>query len=218
MASKRGQYSSPLQQERQQRILRAAQEQLTRDGAAALTMKSVAQASNVALKTVYNIFGNRENLLVETVARVIDRLEESAAVLEPEPGIPQLLAYSDRGYQVVSDDQDFTAVTLRVLFQADRGDLAAQQIGRLHKLVRFSLLSARRKGELVDDVDIDALTDVIAANQWGLALMLDKGLLPMEALGDRVQLSHCLTLIPVCRGERRAWLERKADRIMRRRS
>ena len=212
VAKKRGPYSSPLQQERKQRILQAVRCELEKRGVAALTMKGIAQASDVSLKTLYNIFGNRELLLLEAASTLLDELEKSAQVIESEPGIPQLLAYSEGAMKLFAADPDYAAVTTRILLQAEPDHHSANdQVERVREMAHAALSYAAEQGEFAGNCDLDELSMLISAHQWGLAVMWDKGLLPLQQLKTQVTLSHCLTLIPLCQGKRKAWLEAKVQ-------
>ena len=68
MTLKRGSYSSPCQQERRQRILEAARDQITAVGYDALTMKHLAQAGGVSIKTLYSLYGSKDELMLTAVA------------------------------------------------------------------------------------------------------------------------------------------------------
>jgi AcrR family transcriptional regulator len=215
VGKKRGPYSSPLQQERRQRILRAARSELEKHGVAALTMKGIAEASDVSLKTLYNLFGNRELLLLLVASEQLDELEKNTLARDIEPGIPQLLAYAEGAMQLFSAAPDLAAVTVRILLQADN-DLqpAHVQLERVRKFAHEALCYAAERGEFLSDFDLDELSILISGQQWGLALMWDKGLLSLDQLQTQLTISHCLTLSPLCRGERKRWLEARVRELL----
>ena len=53
-------YNSPRQIERQQRILATARREISRVGYEGLTMRGLAGASGVALKTLYNLNSSKD--------------------------------------------------------------------------------------------------------------------------------------------------------------
>jgi AcrR family transcriptional regulator len=215
VAKKRGPYSSPLQRERQQRILRAARHELEKNGVSSLTMKGIAQASDVSLKTLYNLFGNRDLLLLTVASELLDDLEQSTLALDIEPGIPQLLAYSEGAMKLFSEAPDFAAVTVRILLRAEN-DLHSvnDQVEKVRKFTHEALCYAAQRGEFLGDFDLHELSILITGQQWGLALMWDKGQLSLEQLPTQLTLSHCLTLSPLCQGKRKLWLEAKVQDLL----
>ena len=78
-----------------QRVLDAALELFVRDGYAATTINSIADAADVAVQTVYAVFGNKRTILDELRARAVagdeargplrDRDEWRAMELDPDP-------------------------------------------------------------------------------------------------------------------------------------
>jgi hypothetical protein len=51
------------------------------------------------------------------------------------------------------------------------------------------------------------LSQLLAASQWGVTLMWQKGLISLEALKRQTIIKHCLDLMPFCRSETAEWLD-----------
>ena len=51
------------------------------------------------------------------------------------------------------------------------------------------------------------LPQLLAASQWGVTLMWQKGLISTETLRRQATIKHCLDLMPFCRMETRKWLD-----------
>ena len=90
MSTERGRYSSPNQQERRRRILGAARTQLDSRGLTALTMQSIADTSDVSLKTLYNLFGSRRDAQRYYIGawNTLEQLGDQEALLEEYFGVP----------------------------------------------------------------------------------------------------------------------------------
>ncbi|MGB2192508.1 MAG: hypothetical protein ACPH3A_08050, partial [Luminiphilus sp.] len=50
-------------------------------------------------------------------------------------------------------------------------------------------------------------SQLLAASQWGVTLMWQKGLISLETLRRQAIIKHCLDLMPFCRMETRKWLD-----------
>ena len=50
------------------------------------------------------------------------------------------------------------------------------------------------------------MPQLLAASQWGVTLMWQKGIISLETLKCQAVIKHCLDLIPFCRMETRNWL------------
>jgi AcrR family transcriptional regulator len=75
------------QQERQQRILTVVREQITAVGYDGINVRDVAAASGVALKTLYNLYGSKDELLLASVAELLKDVQQLDHVAGAEPGI-----------------------------------------------------------------------------------------------------------------------------------
>lgn len=204
MSKSRGPYSSPQQQARKQRILHAARLQLERHGLAALTMQSIAQSSETSLKTLYNLYGSRDLLLLAAASELLDDLEGSVEVQNSEPGIPRLLAFTQgvmRGFEYTPE---YARVIVSILLRAEKDHPNANtQLRRVQRFAYEALCTAQEQGELQKGLDLEELSCLICANQWGITLLWEKGLMRLEQLEMQTNLSHYLTLTPLCRGKRK---------------
>lgn len=214
--NKRGPYSSPRQKQRRQDILRAAVQQIGERGLSAVTMKDIAEASGVATKTLYNLYGSRDLLLLEAASGILDALESSVGVQAAEPGIPRLLAYTERAMACFDEDGEFARFTISILFAGEAGHPTVQhQLGLVQVLARECLQEAAARGELVPGTSIEDVARIISANQWGVALLWEKGMMDLEQMKTHTLLSHLLTLASVTRGERRKALEKESQDLQR---
>lgn len=206
MSQKRGSYSSPRQQQRRREILAAAIAEMQEHGLSSVTMKNIAQSSNVSTKTLYNLYGSRDLLLLEATSVLLQDLEQSKWVQRVEPGIPRLLAYTESAMRVF-DYGEFTRPIFSILLSAEPGHAVAKsQLGRMQRIAYEALCIAADQGELLPDIDLHELSYILAANQWGVALLWEKGLISAKQLKKQTTLSHCLTLAPACRGKRKTML------------
>ena len=215
---KRGPYSSPRQQARRQRILHCATSLLEKQGRAALSMQSIAQHSSVSTKTLYNLFGNLDRLLLDAAALILEEQRQSAVVTDEPEGIDRLITYS------VGTMVDFQAMPeaaramVSILVRAELdADSAYERFGPMQRYALQSLTIARQNGELVEGVDIEQLSYQISAHQWGAVLLWEKGLLELEQLASQVRLNLYLTLAPICTGERAENLQSELCKLLRNR-
>ena len=92
MVIKRGPYDSPSQRERRKQILLKTRYLLESEGLGGMSMARTAKMSNVSTKTLYNIFVNRELLLLESASKRLDELLLSNTIQSEVHGIPRFLA------------------------------------------------------------------------------------------------------------------------------
>jgi AcrR family transcriptional regulator len=215
VSKKRGPYSSPRQQDRRLRVLRVAGELLEKHGLGALTMQSIAQSSDVSTKTLYNLFNTLDLLVLEAASEQLAILEQSEAVLNCEPGLPRLLAYTAGSMKRFEEMPEYARAVVAILLRADF-DYATtyEQMGPIQRVAYASLCTSAELGELRAGLDLGELSCLVASNQWGVVLLWKKGLLKLEQLGTQVSLSHYLTLTPLCVGKRKQSMETHMNALL----
>jgi AcrR family transcriptional regulator len=202
MNRKRGPYSSPRQEERQRRILATARREITAVGYDALTMAQLASASEVSTKTLYNLYGSKDELLLSAVAELIGNLEQLPQVVDAQPGLPSLLAFTEVICDQVVATPRYAEVMARSLFQADRDHRLVDILLRNTQRVTLRALQAARDADqLTGDVDLPVLSKLLAAHQWGVVLLWSKNLISLAEFKAQALQSQLLSLIPVSRGQ-----------------
>jgi AcrR family transcriptional regulator len=214
MSKKRGPYSSPRQQERRKRILEAAAVQLEKHGFSALSMQSVAEASDVSTKTLYNLFASLDLLLLDAASQHLVDLQKSSHVLDAEPGILRLVAYASASVQRFEKMPEYARTVISILIRAELdSDAAYARFGPIQRFAYSSLCIAAENNELRADLDLQALSYVFSANEWGAVLLWEKGLLTVEQLEPQIRLNNLLTLIPLCLGKRKKFFEKELAKL-----
>lgn len=210
MANKRGPYSSPRQQKRQQRILDCARQAISDVGYEALTMKDLAEASQVSIKTLYNLFGSKDELLLAAVVDLLADLAGLPDVQAAAPGIARLRANLDAASAQVVASPAYADTMARALFQASKDHrLVDVLLNNTREVIYKQLTKAREQDELLPGIDLAAAATTLAGHQWSVVLMWSKGLLATEEFEAAARRSQLLSLIPLCQGEQRDQLEQR---------
>lgn len=206
--SSRAIYSSPRQQERQQRILAVVREQISAVGYEALNIRDLAAASGVALKTLYNLYGSKDELLLTAVAELLDDVQRLEQVASAEPGIPRYLAHTEAVARQIVATPAYADTMARTLFQAGREHrLVDVLLGNTVRLAKENLYHAQVQGELIENLNLEESAQVLAGHQWSMVLLWNKGLIALESLPSAIRRSALQSLITLCRGGRRERLE-----------
>lgn len=212
LQNKRGPYRSPRQEERQRRILATARTEITRVGYDAITMQQLAGASDVSTKTLYNLYGSKDELLLAAVAELLGNLEHHPRVLAAPAGIPALLAFTEVICEQIVETPRYAEVMAKSLFQADRDHrLVEVLLGNTQKVAGNALEIAAEQGCLREGVDIAVLSNLLAGHQWGLVLMWSKGLVSLADLANQALQSQVISLIPACRDVQKKQLESRLE-------
>ena len=199
--SKRGPYSSPRQEERQRRILEATRREIAALGYDAITMQGLAAASEVSTKTLYNLYGSKDELLLTAVEDLLQQIQQHPDLTGAAPGLSSLLAFFDVTNNQIVATPHYAEVMAKTLFQAERDHrLTRILLGDTRNFATQALAISIERGEVHPDIDSIAIGKILMANEWGAILMWSKGLLPLQQFSRRALESRLMTLLPVCRG------------------
>jgi AcrR family transcriptional regulator len=113
---------TPSQQDRRERMLRAAAELAQEGGWDAVQMREVAQRSDVALGTLYRYFPSKEFLLVSVMLADIERLADRLAVRPPEGDDPveRVVDVLRRANRALQREPQVTVAMIRALVSGNQ--------------------------------------------------------------------------------------------------
>ena len=208
MTKVRGKYASPAQAERRQRILREALKLLRQASPADISMAQIAELSDVSTKTLYNLFKSRNGLLLAAAAQSRTDTQRSANVMSAPAGISRILELTRRTMDTFDISPEFMESAMSVVVGISAKDEAEHhRVGITQEWFHEALLVAKSKDQLLPGTDCLQLSQLLAASQWGVTLMWQKGLISMETLRRQAIIKHCLDLMPFCRRETCKWLD-----------
>lgn len=157
-----------LDAEKQHSIITAIMDEASESGPADLNIKQVAARSNVAIGSLYQYFGSRENLLefaLELLVRETVALFESyTAELAALPLREALAAYLGGGVEWGQEELGMLRLFGKAAYQNAPGleDKVVRPIATALKgMMRAMLLAARERGEIRPEVDLEAATRLI---------------------------------------------------------
>jgi AcrR family transcriptional regulator len=207
MAKVRGSYASPAQVERRKRILRETLKLLEEASPADISMGQIAELSEVSTKTLYNLFKSRNGLLLAAAAQTRADMQNSANVTSAPAGISRILELSRLTMDTFERSPDFMKSAMSVVVGISAEDEAEHhRVGKTQQWFYEALLVAESEDQLLPGTDCIQLSQLLAASQWGVTLMWQKGLISMETLRRQAIIKHCVDLMPFCRMDTRKWL------------
>ena len=208
MAKVRGSYASPAQIERRKRILRETLKLLQETSPAGISMAQIAELSDVSTKTLYNLFKSRNGLLLAAAAQTRADTQSSANVMSAPSGVSRILELTRRTMDTFERSPEFMESAMSVVVGISAEDEAEHhRVGSTQKWFHEALLVAESEDQLIQGTDCMQLSQLLAASQWGVTLMWQKGLISLETLRRQAIIKHCLDLMPFCRMETRKWLD-----------
>ena len=208
MSKVRGKYASPAQAERRKRILRETLKLLQVASPADISMAQIAERSGVSTKTLYNLFKSRNGLLLAAAAQTRTDTQSSANVMAAPAGISRILELTRRTMDTFERSPEFMESAMSIVVGISAEDEAEHhRVGITQKWFHEALLVAESERQLRPGTDCMQLSQLLAASQWGVTLMWQKGLISLETFRHQAVIKHCLDLMPFCRMGTRKWLD-----------
>ena len=207
MAKVRGRYASPAQAERRKRILRETLKLLASESPSDISMAQIAELSDVSTKTLYTLFKSRNGLLLAAAAQTRADTQSSTSVMSAPAGISRILELTRRTMDTFEQSPEFMESAMSVVVGISAEDEAEHhRVGITQQWFFEALLIAESEDQLLPGTDCMQLSQLLAASQWGVTLMWQKGLISLETLKRQAIIKHCLDLMPFCCTETANWL------------
>jgi len=167
---------------RQQAVIQAILDEAAEKSPTALNIKQVAERAGVAVGSLYQYFGNRDNLLAFAVELCVHQMTDLFAMSRPYllemPLREALTAYLTYGIEWSQTQQGFIQFFGRAAYQGDPGlaEKVVQPVATaMRETVEDMLKAALQRGEISPDLDLEATSRLVN----GLTIVVgDSQLLP----------------------------------------
>ncbi|MEE2035191.1 TetR/AcrR family transcriptional regulator [Rhodococcus chondri] len=159
---------------RRRQILTAAAKVMQRKGFHQMSMQALADEANVSVGSLYNYFGNKEEILLATITDILDAFQdqlEPAMVAAGEDPVERLAAGIRRFIEIVDENLDAVALTYRESRTLDPD--GREMLKRLEIATSAPLRTVLTEGidaGLLHPVDVDLMVFdlVLLAHGWSL--------------------------------------------------
>lgn len=187
-----------LQKRQRLRILVVARKLLATRGYDGITMRDLARMSGVAFKTLYNIYGSKDDLLIASVRdRVAQVFERSAVAAGKKSGISLLLHFVDSASAgTLATPTLSKAIAPLISGPVDKFGLR-EIFNRCHKR---ALDDIERAGDFQPWADVESVLDALLTTLRGSLLMWSKEQIETSDLPFHDRLAVCQVLMLTVRG------------------
>ena len=193
--------------ERRERILAEARAIIGARGFDGLTMRALAQAVGVTVPTIYNLIGNKDEVLFGAVAEQTDRFLHG---IERSAG--DLLAVVDATVRELLRMPSYYRSLLWLLMSSAAAAPARRNVERaLRAQLRNTLGELAEQGAISSWVDLDALRHQIQSSLWISALDWANGRVTDSALSNVTRYGVALLLLGITEGEAREGFREVAE-------
>ena len=208
MTQPRGKYASPAQAERRKRILEETLRLLKEETPSDISMAQIAECSDVSTKTLYNLFKNRNGLLLAAAAQTRAEALSSVPVISAPNGVVRIIELTRRTMDTFARSPAFMDSAMSVVVSISAEEEAEyHRVGSTQRWFYEALLAAESEGELIAGTNCLMLSQLLAASQWGVTLMWQKKLISLDTFRHQAILKHCVDLMPFCQTDTKDWLQ-----------
>ena len=163
---------SPRAQARHSRILSVVRRELAEYGYDGVTMNGLAEKSGVVKKTLYNLYGSKDELLLAAIGELISDYRNVTAA----PGFDTLLKSREAAIELVLSNRTYSDTMTTTLIQAAEHHPLVKLL--MHDAVVFTEKQLEAENQpLKQGLDLHTLAQQIVAQSWGTILLLTKGLI-----------------------------------------
>jgi len=180
---------------RRQRVLETALELLSENDGH-FTMRDLASRSDVALGTLYNLFGSQDALLAEAVADVFER-RVAPEVIQPEGDdiYATLSSWYEGTFKEVMRLPVFAKAMAHIYFNGEPDDRVRQMLHQVpRRFVKAQIERVKAAGDLVDWADPGLLADEMTASSYAAVSRWAAGDLTDSELRDETWRINCTFL------------------------
>ena len=215
---RRESYSSPLINERRERILKVAQSLIEETGEAGFTIRELSKRANVAQRTLYNAFGDKETIIARAMEEHYAARYQDRKYWQERITLKSVLNFIDQSVLDILATREYARSMVNVYFSPRANEkvyLALKHIAS--RSVRMWAETARQKGWLEAWYPIGSIGDRYAnifmstVHDWLIGRIAD------EDLAMHVKLDFLLTIAEAVRPRERAEVGRLVTGLLLRR-
>ena len=186
---------TPRQLMRRERILETVRQQLSTSGYEGLSMREVAAASAVSPTTLYNLYDNKDGLVLAALDDLLTQLASS--VPEALQGLESVIARARAYAQNIVRNPRYAEAMARLLFNAGPTDPIAKML--LHNGIAArhrSILELQSLGEMRKDIDVDFFAQQWGVSSWSTILLWTHGQIPLAEFEAHYVRAELHALLP----------------------
>jgi len=187
---------TPRQQARRGLILKCVRSQLEENGYEGVSMRRVAEQANVSPSTLYEIYKNKEHLILYALEEKLRGLVVEEGVYEP--GLERFVHRLESIAGFFESDVE-TGLSIIELFLRASANSPANEILLANAIEarKSSLLEMLEKKELKPDVDVEFYSRTLVSLTWGTAILFARDFITVGDFRSELIRSSISLLLPV---------------------
>jgi TetR/AcrR family transcriptional regulator, cholesterol catabolism regulator len=188
---------TPRQAERRERILKTVRDHLSRYGYEGLSMRDVAESAGVSPTTLYNLFQNKDGLILAAQEDVLARVASSVRSTRTS-GLARLIASAEAIAEQVVTTPRYAEAMARMLFNSSPADpICRMLLGDVIRQSRNRLQEMQTQREIRRDLDLDLIARILAGDSWSTIMLWMKGFIALQDFRQEYLRRLLMTLAPM---------------------
>ena len=148
-------------QKRRDRILTEARRIIAEDGFEAFNTRDLAKAAGVTAPTLYNLIGNKEQILIALFLEGVERVEARLKKFESAPALEMAEAIVIQSTDLFADDENFFKATMmasdRLNLESEYGEATNLISSRSSEMAAKACRAALAEGLLRGNISAEAM-------------------------------------------------------------
>ncbi len=182
-------------------ILSQARELMEERGYEGITMRDLADRSGVALKTLYDIYGSKDDLLAQAVGERARLVFEGLDRDTGKVGFDRLMMIVERQWRGALEVPNLTKSVAPILNAQPGAFNIESAYMRYH---RRAIQEIAEAGDLAPWADVDFLVRLMLVDQGPITILWSRNEISSEQLLDFTVMMMCQVLYPAVLGETKA--------------
>lgn len=179
--------------------IRAAAEAIIRtEGIEHLSMRRLAEQADVSLRTPYNLFGSKTDILISLMQEAEAQLAPLASGKDERPVLLRLLRALDRIEAFFGSDEEYFRSIYASIMTSDHPDVRKAAVARSVEMSSVRLQQAAVAGELIEGTDAQHLGRHLAIQLLAVLGMWGSGFFSNREGFAQVRRSWLATLLQHC--------------------
>jgi AcrR family transcriptional regulator len=189
------------------RIRAAAEDIIRKEGMEKLTMRYLAERAGVSLRTPYNLFGSKTDVLIALIEEADFDLASLNGARNGGGVIEDLLSALDRLEGFFGSDEEYYRSIYEGIMTSDHPEARTTAVARNAGMCRARVRQAVASGELQAGTDADRVGRHLAIEMLAVLGMWGSGFLSNRESIAQVRRAWCAVLLNHCTGTTRPLLE-----------
>ena len=187
---------TPRQSDQRERVLEATRQMLARDGYEGLQMRALAEAAEVSLMTIYNRFGNKDDVILLALQDLLADLGERAQA-SGATGIEFIIRNAEIiAEQILATPKYAQAMALMLFNGHPESPIVGALLANNVEQSNARIAQMHALGEIGEEIDAQALARNLGVCSWSTILLWMKGFISDDAFAKEYRRAPLFVLAP----------------------